>query len=484
MDGTSRKGLGAYYTPDYVCHCLVRWAARSAGERMLDPACGDGRFLAAHPNSVGVETDAGAVAAAGERAPDATVHRGDFFEWAGRTEDRFECAAGNPPFIRYQRFSGEVRRRALGLCVKHGACFSRLTSSWGPFIVGAATVLKPGGRMAFVVPAEIGHAPYAQPVLEYLAAHFAVVQVVAVREKLFPDLSEDCWLLYCEGYGGQSRTIRLSVLDRFAFSAAPPRPSRHIDLDEWRRWNGRLRPFLLPARAREFYRAMAEGPSALRLGDVASVSIGYVTGDNDFFHLRLSEAERLNLPHRFLRPTVRNGKYLRGSAITTEVVRKWLQRDEAVLLLSLGRGDAVPAEVRHYLDSPQGQAARRRFKCRTRSPWYAVPNVVVPEAFLSYMTSGGPVLVANEAKCAATNSVHVVRLHNGVTARRLLAMWAHPLTRLSCEVEGHPLGGGLLKIEPGEAARVLLCRTAVEDPAERRLIRDGLRTMHRWRHHG
>jgi adenine-specific DNA-methyltransferase len=30
------------------------------------------------------------------------------------------------------------------------------------------------------------------------------------------------------------------------------------------------------------------------------------------------------------------------------------------------------------------------------------------------------------------------------------------MTALSCEIEGHPLGGGMLKIEPGEAARLLL----------------------------
>ena len=40
--------------------------------------------------------------------------------------------------------------------------------------------------MAFVVPAEIGHAPYAAPLLDYLVAHFGVVHVIAIREKLLP----------------------------------------------------------------------------------------------------------------------------------------------------------------------------------------------------------------------------------------------------------------------------------------------------------
>jgi adenine-specific DNA-methyltransferase len=43
--------------------------------------------------------------------------------------------------------------------------------------------------MAFVVPAEIGHAPYAAPLLEFLVRRFAVVHVVACRRKLFPELA-------------------------------------------------------------------------------------------------------------------------------------------------------------------------------------------------------------------------------------------------------------------------------------------------------
>jgi hypothetical protein len=74
----------------------------------------------------------------------ALVHEGDFFAWAGETAERFDCAAGNPPFIRYQTFKGITRARALDLCARHGADFSGLASSWAPFLVATATLLKPG----------------------------------------------------------------------------------------------------------------------------------------------------------------------------------------------------------------------------------------------------------------------------------------------------------------------------------------------------
>jgi hypothetical protein len=56
------------------------------------------------------------------------------------------------------------------------ADFTGLTSSWAPFLVGAAGLLRPGGRLAFVVSSEIGHAPYAAPLLDYLVERFAHVQ--------------------------------------------------------------------------------------------------------------------------------------------------------------------------------------------------------------------------------------------------------------------------------------------------------------------
>lgn len=216
------KESGAYYTPDPVAAALVRWAARSATDRLLDPSCGDGRFIACHSNSTGVERNEDAASAAKQHAPSGLVHHGDFFEWAEQSTERFDCAAGNPPFIRYQTFSGEVRRRALRLCHDLGAPFSGLTTSWAPFLVVTASLLRRGGRMAFVVPASIGHAPHAAPLIDYLVANFDAVRVVAIREKLFPHLSEDCWLLFAEGFGGSTRDIHFAPLERFRDTEVPP----------------------------------------------------------------------------------------------------------------------------------------------------------------------------------------------------------------------------------------------------------------------
>lgn len=480
----SQKHAGAYYTPDAIVEALVSWAVRDDGERLLDPSCGDGRFIAAHRNSVGIEQDAAAARAAITRAPWALVHEGDFFQWAEATPERFECMAGNPPFIRYQTFKGEVRARALRLCERQGAKFSGLSSSWAPFLVAAAALLKPGGRIAFVVPAEIGHAPYAAPLLEYLVASFARVQVVAVRDKLFPDLSEDCWLLYAEGFGGQTDDIAFTVQDRFAWSTRPPRASERVPVNEWRdTWNRRLRPLLLPRRARELYRAAATHSASRRFADFASVGIGYVSGDNAFFHLRPSEAERWKIPAMLLHPTVRNSRALPARQITPKTVQGWREADDPALLLRLKRGQALPAGVRRYLESEAGQIARQAYKCRNREPWYAVPDVQIPDFVMSYMSGRAASLVRNAAGVTCTNTVHSVRIRDPELAAKLLPTWGTPFAQLSCEIEGHALGGGMLKLEPREAGRILFAADELAAKLDASAIQEGVRTMQRWRHY-
>lgn len=477
----TRKSLGSFYTPPEVADRLVRWVVRSPSDRLLDPACGDGRFLAAHSNVVGVDQDSSAVAAATGHVPHATVHAVDFFDWADTTEDRFDCVAGNPPFIRYQRFNGHVRKTALRLCERLGARLTGLASSWAPFVIVAASLLKRGGRMAFVVPAEIGHAPYAQPVLRFLFDNFSDVQVAAVREKVFLDLSEAVWFLYASGFGKPSNGIGLSSYNSFRdVPGLPPRGER-IGRTELKSWNNRLRPFLLSRAIRGMYSHVGR---MARLGDCARVGIGYVTGANDFFHISPSKARRLNLPGEFLTPSLRRSAFLPQKAVTHRTVQNWLNQDEPVLLLHIPAGVRLPTEVRHYLDSSAGRKARTAYKCRKRSPWYAVPDVRVPDAFLGYMSGLNPALVANYANCVCTNSVHAVHLTSGVSTSELVRRWSHPLVALSCEIEGHPLGGGLLKLEPREAARVVL--PALDLPMsknDQEIVAEGIDALRRWRLH-
>jgi adenine-specific DNA-methyltransferase len=88
----SQKEAGAYYTPDSVVSTLLRWAINHEEDRLLDPSCGDGRFIAGHRNVVGIEQDTDATRTAMSRAPCALIHECDFFFENSKPNFRFGCA--------------------------------------------------------------------------------------------------------------------------------------------------------------------------------------------------------------------------------------------------------------------------------------------------------------------------------------------------------------------------------------------------------
>jgi hypothetical protein len=237
----------------------------------------------------------------------------------------------------------------------------------------------------------------------------------------------------------------------------------------------------LPDHILELYEELSLRKEVLTLGSVARTGIGYVTGGNSFFHLRPSQAKELRIPEQYLRVAVRNGEQLRDGRVDQETVTKWLKEDREVLLIDLFNASSIPPAVQRYLDSAQGMQARTAFKCRVRNPWYVVPNVEAPDAFLTNMNGADPLLIPNEAGCVCTNSLLAIRLTNGIAAAAIAKAWTHPLARLSQELEGHPLGGGMLKLEPGEAARVKLPISKIAN-LDLETLKDGVRFMREWRH--
>jgi hypothetical protein len=114
--------------------------------------------------------------------------------------------------------------------------------------------------------------------------------------------------------------------------------------------------------------------------------------------------------------------------------------------------------VAQYIALGETQGLPKRYKCRTREPWYKVPYVRKPDLFLTYMSHVAPRLVVNELRATHTNTIHGVFLSDPLLAEPLAAAFLNSATLLSVEIEGRSYGGGVLKLEPGEAVRVRVPR--------------------------
>ena len=410
-DRGNAKRLGAYYTDEIVADFLVRWAIRSPVDTVLDPGFGGGIFLrcAAKRTSElggspadrirGVEIDPETHSEVGRElhaqcglAPSKLICC-DFFDLEPGSIQA-TVVVGNPPFIRYQRFAGRSRAVALRRAQSQGVELSQLASSWCPFLVHAVSMVEPRGRLAMVLPFEMTHAYYARPGLEFLGKAFGRITFLSFREKLFPDLSEDTLLLLAEDKGGASRGFfwrdfpNAEALQGSNLPGCRVGNASRLDGASLCRGEERLVEYFLPRKVRELYAELKARPEVRSLGDLAYAGIGYVSGANDFFHVSPSEVQAWHIPTRFLRRAVLKGRAFAGLLFTERDWLEGLSRGDTGYLLSINGEDTLPDGLLRYLKTGEAFGVPQTFKCRNRSPWYCVPYVTCPDAFLTCMSGG------------------------------------------------------------------------------------------------
>lgn len=490
LSATRQKLAGAYYTDALVARFLAAWAIRKPADRVLEPCFGEGVFLDTvmrqlrslgdDVDVVGVDLDRDAYESARVIFPDARLHVADFFTLTPGELGQFDVVIGNPPFIRYQYFAGEERRRALERAAQRGVTIPALASAWAPFLVHAVSHLRFGGRLAMVAPFEITYARYARPVVAFLARSFREVHCLTFESPLFPHLSENTVLLLCDGLGASTPEIQLHRF-RSAESLRLPLAAAEVrvPVGSWATGAVRTALFDLPPACRELYLELAMREEVRRLGGLMNVNIGYVTGDNDFFHLSSDAAHLRGLAPRDLRAAVRRGSDLNrvGFILSPSDISRITSHGAHWLFLP---EEPLSAAAAAYVKEGEDRGVHRRYKCRVRSPWYRVPGVTVPDMLVSVFSSGTPRLVANRGGAVATNSVLALHRRNDMKEVDVLRLAASALTtlgQLSAEIEGHALGGGALKLEPFEA-KLWALPYGVEVHTEElekvdRLLRDG-----------
>ena len=80
--------------------------------------------------------------------------------------------------------------------------------------------------------------------------------------------------------------------------------------------------------------------------------------------------------------------------------------------------------------------------------------------------------------------MHAVQFKSCAAAGRVAQVQQSLLFQLSSELEGHPLGGGMLKLEPREATRILMPHANDLEHIETETLQVGIATLQAWRHYG
>lgn len=360
----TKKQRGAYFTPTWLADSLAAWAIRSGADSVIDPAAGNGELLVAavrriralggNPRSsiYGVELHSKTAQSLRHRLSDevnaSRLIRGDFFQ-VQRKLGVCDAIIGNPPFVRHQGIPKRMRPMMRSALNGRHEFVGGKASAWAYFLVASTQSLKTGGRLAMVLPSDLLNADYGRLVLNYLRCSFSRVSLTIVDRVDFGAVKQQVIICCAEGYDSSLGALGVVEWSRHRKENALDAISSVADKAVLPTKSATLVRLEAPSELLELERQLANAPAIAPLGSMASVSIGYVSGNKEFFHLTEEERRQRGFPTwdvqrvlcvpsaaRGIRFTVADWDRLRDSDLhawlihprsaSNAVVRAWIER--------------------------------------------------------------------------------------------------------------------------------------------------------------
>jgi adenine-specific DNA methylase len=488
---SKQKLRGGYYTPIDLAQYITRWVIQPNTGDCLEPSCGDGIFIEAlqtvakrsAPSVTAIEIEPSEAAKSRRRLQATSRIKGsvlnrDFLEWAiarlVKKDATFGAALGNPPFIRYQYLPEEAQARAEKLFKLLGLPFTKHTNAWVPFVLASIALLRPGGRIGMILPAEIIHIAHAQALRAYFAAHCSKILVIDPEELWFEDTLQGAVIVFAEkklNKDDRSYGVNITRVKGKSFLSIDPNElfnTAHFINGETVR--GKWTRALLNDSERDLIDNLRMRSNVHSFETVASVDVGIVTGANKFFLVPDEIVDRYGLL-KYAHPMFGRSDHCPGviydAAQHRDNARNGLPTN---FLWIKGDRSTLSKKVQKYLETGETQSLPTRYKCRTRSPWYTVPSVYSTSVGMLKRASDTPRLILNRLEAYTTDTAY--RITPLVPAEKLVYCFMNSLTAVCCELEGRHYGGGVLELVPSEIERVLIPLPASLRANVRQLDRD------------
>ncbi len=349
---------GYVLTPDTLVDEMVERlfsGKRPLGsDRVLDPGCGGGAFIAgvlrwcqtrgvAPPKITGIELNPALAAKARKRfadQPSVQIVHADYLLTSVGQE--FSFIIGNPPYVSLEKLGDETQRNRYR---------ARFTSARGRFDLymlffeRALKDLAPNGRLVFITPEKYLYVASAKPLRQLLTEQSRVSAIDLAPEDAFPGFTTYPAITTLEkgSSGANCTSIRL----RCGTTRSPSLPTGG---QSW--W-----PHLLTEETRA-------GSDVLQ--DICiRVSAGIATGADDVYVRDIS-----NVPARlraFARPAIAGRDLVPGKVMPAP--------RRVILVPYADNGRLLPSEklgsLGRYLAEPLHAEALKRRTCVRHKPWYA-----------------------------------------------------------------------------------------------------------------
>ncbi len=334
---TKEKLTGRIFTPFFIVEKILDDVGYDSpeilGKTILDPACGDGRFLVKIAERIikfsdaenlksnlekihGWDIDAAAINSAREKLDELVSSFGINVNWnlvvknslyVGGSQlalvsdngnlRRFDYIVGNPPYIRIQHLEANERKF---IRQNYRFCNSGSTDIYIAFYELALNLLSENGKCGFITPNTFFHTETAKKMRKYFETHRNIIRITNYGHiQLFDDATTYSAIVIFGKKKRDSFNYRLARTER-SFE------EREISFDE--------------IKNKSFWQLSVSSPKTKRgkkLGEIAKIHVGittladkiymmpFVKAEGDFIYLKSKYNGVIKLEKDILKPIVK-----------------------------------------------------------------------------------------------------------------------------------------------------------------------------------
>ncbi len=476
INETTTKLRGGYYTDPDIANFLLKWVLNIHPKSILEPSCGDGVFLRGlskiSTNGLKsiqafeiepVEAEKAKQSAGNFKKVDVQITSRDFLGWSLTrllNPPQFDAVVGNPPFIRYQYLDGDLQNISEQIFKVFHLPFTKHTNAWVPFIISSLALLRPGGRLAMVVPSELLHVLHAESLRLYLTKVCSRVLIFDPQELWFEGTLQGAILLLAEKKNSPEEHFQgVSIIPTRSKDFLSEDPEEYFEKAKYTNGEtvkGKWMLALLTSAEREVLSKAKENSGVYQFDDIADVAVGIVTGANDFFLVPDAIVKQYSLK-KWAYPMFGRSEHVPGIVFDDDAItrNKELGVPTNFIWFSDEKISSLPDDVKTYIKLGEKEELHKRYKCRIREPWYSVPSVYSTTIGLPKRSHSFPRLVFNKAQAYTTDTTYRVR-HKKFDEPTIVYSFINSLTALTAEVEGRHYGGGVLELVPSEIRKLLV----------------------------
>jgi len=467
-DSSEQKLRGAYYTPLQLANAMVELFAAENIDKVLEPSCGDGVFLDSMCEQhllkkvsifTAVELDAVEAKKVSNKyksTKNVKVINNDFFNFYNEnvTNNQYDLIVGNPPYIRYQYLTDLQRESLSAILTSHGMKANKLINAWVGFLVACTQMLNKTGKIAFVVPAEILQVAYAEELRLFLSNQFSRITLITFEKLVFPEIEQEV-IVFIGEKGGEEKGIRvIEMNDLNGFSTLDIHSNgfqkmQHVK-EKWTKY------FTTSEEIKVIQKIKKDARFA-PFSDFGTINIGVTTGHNDYFSIDKETCEEYELADVTL-PLIGRSSHAHGIYFTNADWVKNVEEGKKARLVVFPSKELKEFPLKHieYIKLGEKNQVNLGYKCSIRDQWYVVPSIWVPDAFFLRRNNLYPKFVLNECGAISTDTMHRMKLNEGVDAEILLLSYYNSISFAFTEICGRSYGGGVLEILPGEMGNIML----------------------------